>query len=219
MNPSLLIIGSLALNFHHYNIQSHQKKYKPIRTINDLDLIVSSDFLDLYLANLKTSRPDWMVTLQDKSSLKKSYLFKLPNNNLPIYVEFDVADKSGNSNDLALEYVKQCGYPSLSFEQYQEILDCLIENFAKNLVAERNLEGLNSIYRKLSKNIISHSLIQTWNGLNTHKLLIPKTWINFFHHVCKTNILNLLLLICHCYMLLNQHTNIKNLNILLIKTA
>ena len=25
MNPSLLIIGSLALNFHHYNIQSNQK--------------------------------------------------------------------------------------------------------------------------------------------------------------------------------------------------
>lgn len=151
MNPSLLIIGSLALNFHHYNIQSHQKKYKPIRTINDLDLIVSSDFLDLYLANLKKSHQDWIVTLQDKSSLKKSYLFKLPNNHLPIYVEFDVADKSGNSNDLALEYVKQCGYPSLSFEQYQEILDCLIENFAKNLVAERNLESVNSIYRKLSK--------------------------------------------------------------------
>lgn len=151
MNPSLLIIGSLALNFHHYNIQSHQKKYKPIRTINDLDLIVSSEFLDFYLANLKTSHPDWIVTLQDKSPLKKSYLFKLPHNHLSIYVEFDIADKSGNSNDLALEYAKQCGYPSLSFEQYQEILDCLIENFAKNLVAERNLEGVNTIYRKLSK--------------------------------------------------------------------
>ena len=49
MNPSLLIIGSLALNFHHYNIQSNQKKYKPIRTINDLDLIVSSDFLDFLM--------------------------------------------------------------------------------------------------------------------------------------------------------------------------
>lgn len=151
MNPSLLIIGSLALNFHHYNIQSNQKKYKPIRTINDLDLIVSSDFLDFYLANLKISHPDWIVTLQDESPLKKSYLFKLPHNHLSIYVEFDIADKSGNSNDLALEYAKQCGYPSLSFEQYQETLDCLIENFAKNLIAERNLEGVNAIYRKLSK--------------------------------------------------------------------
>lgn len=151
MNPSLLIIGSLALNFHHYNIQSNQKKYNQIRTINDLDLIVSSDFLDFYLANLKTSHPDWIVTLQDESPLKKSYLFKLPHNHLSIYIEFDIADKSGNSNDLALEYAKQCGYPSLSFEQYQEILDCLIENFAKNLIAERNLEGVNAIYRKLSK--------------------------------------------------------------------
>ena len=70
---------------------------------------------------------------------------------MSIYVEFDITDKSGNSNDLALEYAKQCGYPSLSFEQYQEILDCLIENFAKNLVAERNLEGVNAIYHKLSK--------------------------------------------------------------------
>ena len=151
MNPSLLIIGSFALNFHHYNIQSNLKKYKPIRTINDLDLIVSNDFLDFYLANLQTSHPDWIVTLQDESPLKKSYLFKLPHNHLSIYVEFDIADKSGNSNDLALEYAKQCGYPSLSFEQYQETLDCLIENFAKNLIAERNLEGVNAIYRKLSK--------------------------------------------------------------------
>lgn len=71
MNPSLLIVGSLALNFHHYNIQSNQKKYKPIRTINDLDLIVSSDFLDFYLANLKTSHPDWIVTLQDTIQSKK----------------------------------------------------------------------------------------------------------------------------------------------------
>lgn len=120
MNQSLLIIGSLALNFHHYNIQSNQKKYKPIRTINDLDLIVSSDFLDFYLTHLKTSHPDWIVTLQDKSPLKKSYLFKLPHNHLSIYVEFDITDKSGNSNDLALEYAKQCGYPSLSLNNIKK---------------------------------------------------------------------------------------------------
>lgn len=176
MNPNLLIIGSFALNFHHFNLD--KANFKPIRTINDLDLIVSKDFLQFYLdshiesesgseANhnrgneVSTSASKstaWKITLQDesKNSLKKSYLFqakaKLPQmNNLAVYVEFDIADGSGNSNDLALEYAKHAGYPTLSFEQSKHILDCVIENFAKNLIAEKNLAHANATYRYLSK--------------------------------------------------------------------
>lgn len=176
MNPNLLIIGSFALNFHHFNFD--KANFKPIRTINDLDLIVSKDFLQFYLdshiesesgseANHNSGNEfstgsnhsaTWKVTLQNesKNSLKKSYLFqakaKLPQmNNLAVYVEFDIADGSGNSNDLALEYAKHAGYPTLSFEQSKHILDCVIENFAKNLIAERNLAHANATYRYLSK--------------------------------------------------------------------
>lgn len=164
MNPNLLIIGSFALNFHHFN--SDRKNFKPIRTINDLDLIISNDFLQFYLDShsdnysVASSAADckWKITLQNESqnSLKKSYLFqvkqKLPRiNDLKVYVEFDIANGSSNSNDLALEYAKHAGYPTLSFEQSKHILDCVIENFAKNLIAERNLAQANATYRFLSK--------------------------------------------------------------------
>ena len=161
MNPNLLIIGSFALNFHRFN--SDRENFKPIRTINDLDLIVSKDFLQFYLnshSNNTSVASDckWKITLQNESpnSLKKSYLFqakqKLPRiNDLKVYVEFDIADGSGNSNDLALEYAKHAGYPTLSFEQSKHILDCVIENFAQNLIAEKNLAQANATYRYLSK--------------------------------------------------------------------
>ena len=176
MNPNLLIIGSFALNFHHFNLD--KANFKPIRTINDLDLIVSKDFLQFYLdshiesesgseANHNSGNEvgtvanhsiTWKITLQNesKNSLKKSYLFqakaKLPQmDNLAVYVEFDIADGSGNSNDLALEYAKHAGYPTLSFEESKRILDCVIENFAKNLIAEKNLAHANATYRYLSK--------------------------------------------------------------------
>ena len=160
MNPNLLIIGSFALNFHQFNLD--RENFKPIRTINDLDLIVSNDFLEFYLDSHNSVASDckWKITLQNESnnSLKKSYLFqakqlcKLPRiNDLKVYVEFDITDGSGNSNDLALEYAKHAGYPTLSFEQSKHILDCVIENFAKNLIAERNLAHANATYRYLSK--------------------------------------------------------------------
>jgi len=176
MNPNLLIIGSFALNFHRFNLD--KANFKPIRTINDLDLIVSKDFLQFYLdshiesesgseanhnsgnkvSTIANHSTAWKITLQNesKTSLKKSYLFqakaKLPKmNNLAVYVEFDIADGSGNSNDLALEYAKHAGYPTLSFEESKHILDCVIENFAKNLIAEKNLAHANATYRYLSK--------------------------------------------------------------------
>ena len=203
MNPNLLIIGSFALNFHCFN--SDKTNFKPIRTVNDLDLIVSKDFLQFYLNSHSNSVGfAWKITLQNEShnSLKKSYLFQSMRpqiNDLKVYVEFDIADGSGNSNDLASEYAKHAGYPTLSFEESKHILDCVIENFAKNLIAEKNLAHANATYRYLFKQYhipFTNQKLEQWKYT---QIINPKNMKSMFEDcIEKTNMI-------HCGS--NHHDN------------